>query len=111
MIRVATIDDRLHTERVGPDRTKRTFRARLDGLPDGVFVAVDGMDRATYLIWEGGLLAWSPSGYQRWQPPSRVEVVSVLTPRSTVSVLLAGYKPGVHASASQPCTRQRSTFR
>ena len=40
-IRAATIDDRLHSERVGPDRSKRTFRAKLDELPDGVFVMLD----------------------------------------------------------------------
>ena len=37
-VRADMIDDRLHAERVGPDRSKRTHRANLDDLPDGVFV-------------------------------------------------------------------------
>ena len=40
------IDDRLHAERVAPDRSKRTFEAALDELPDGVFVTVAGVGRA-----------------------------------------------------------------
>ena len=32
------IDDRLHEERVGPVRGKRTFRSKVDDLPDGVFL-------------------------------------------------------------------------
>src|SRR5262249_60040844 len=36
------IDDRLHAERVGPGRSKRTFRAALDGLPDGGVVTLEG---------------------------------------------------------------------
>src|SRR5262249_46416914 len=32
------IDDRLHAERIASDRSKRSFVAALDELPDGVFV-------------------------------------------------------------------------
>ena len=57
-----SINDRLHEERVGPGRSKRTFRANTDELPDGVFVTLDkDVDRA-YLLWEGRLLAWTPVG-------------------------------------------------
>src|SRR5271169_3259583 len=34
------IDSRLHTELLAPDRSKRSFVAALDELPDGVFVTV-----------------------------------------------------------------------
>src|SRR5262249_11505105 len=34
------IDNRLHTERIATDRSKRSFVAALDNLPDGVIVAV-----------------------------------------------------------------------
>jgi hypothetical protein len=37
-----SIDEWLHAERVGPDRSKRTFRVAIDDLPDGVFVTRDG---------------------------------------------------------------------
>ena len=59
---VAMIDGRLHAERVGPERSKRTFLANLDDLPDGVFVTLEGRDGDPYLIRVDELLAWSPAG-------------------------------------------------
>ena len=56
------IDDRLHAERVAPDRSGRSFVAALDGLPDGVFVAVPASGEQAYLVWGNYLLAWSPAG-------------------------------------------------
>lgn len=56
-IRVGTIDDRLHAERVGPDRRKRTYRDRLEDLPDGVFVTLDDRGDEAYLIRGEDLLA------------------------------------------------------
>ncbi len=35
-IRAAVMDERLHADRIGPGRTRRTFRANIDDLPDGV---------------------------------------------------------------------------
>jgi hypothetical protein len=70
------IDQQLHAERLTPDRTKRSYAAALDELPDGVFVTVDG----------GG-------GHAH------------LTPRSTVAAIRAGYVPEVHASADSKNTR------
>ncbi len=57
-----SIDDRLHEERVGPGRSKRTFVANIDDLPDGVFVTLGQEDDRPYLLWDGHLLAWSPAG-------------------------------------------------
>src|SRR6516225_7744293 len=34
------IDDRLHAERIASNRSKRSYMAALDDLPDGVFVTV-----------------------------------------------------------------------
>ncbi len=44
-IRASVMDERLHAERIGPKRTKRTFRANIDDLPDGVFISMDGEQR------------------------------------------------------------------
>jgi hypothetical protein len=95
------IDSRLHAERVTSDRSKRTFTAALDELPDGVFVTPDASGGQAYLVWGGGLLPWSPGGYGR--PRSRPQGVSavVLTPPSTVAAIRAGYVPEVHASAQR----------
>lgn len=98
-IRAAAIDDRLHAERLGPDRLKRTFRANLDDLPDGVFVMLDEQGWDAYLIRGGMLLAWSPGGYRGRLSRPKGREVTVLTPRSTVTAIRAGYEPKVHPTA------------
>lgn len=95
----AMIDDRLHAERVGPARSKQTFRACIADLPDGAFVACDGDEVGAYLLWEGRLLAWSPGGYSAVRSLPGDAEVTVLTPRSTLDVIRAGYVPEVHPSA------------
>src|SRR5205814_309677 len=93
------IDDRLHAERLAPDRSKRSFVAALDELPDGVFVTAATWGEQAYLVWGDHLLAWSPGGYgQRRRRPSGEEV-RVLTPKSTVATIRAGYVPEIHPSA------------
>jgi hypothetical protein len=89
------IDERLHEERVSPDRVRRTFVAPLDELPDGVFVA-DGSEG--FLVWGDRLLKWTPAGYVAGRPRPAGGTATVLTPASTVAVLRAGYVPAVHES-------------
>jgi hypothetical protein len=97
-IRAEMMDSQLHGERVGPDRSKRVFTANIDELPNGVFVKLDATDGNAWLIWGDDLLAWSAGGYrERRCRPS--EVVTVLTPRSTVTAIWQGYVPVVHPSA------------
>ena len=73
--------------------------AKIDDLPDGVFVTSgENVDHA-YLLWGGHLLAWSPGGYLQRRSRPRGERVRVLTPPSTVAAIRAGYVPEVHASA------------
>jgi hypothetical protein len=93
------IDRRLHAERVAAGRSKRLFRAELSGLPDGLFVRGGEWGEGAWLVWDGGLLAWSAGGYTwRIDRPAKGEV-DVLTPESTVGVIRAGYVPEVHPSA------------
>ncbi len=98
-IRASTIDDCLHAERLGEARSKRTFTANIDRLPDGVLVVLSGPGRPAYLIWADELLVWSPGGYVGRQPRPVGEVVAVLTPESTVRAIRQGYAPEVHPSA------------
>lgn len=93
------IDDRLHAERVAPDRSKHTFEAALDGLPDGVFVAVPAWGEEAYLVRGDELLAWSPGGYRERRRRPKGEEVRVLTPPSMVKAIRAGYVPDLHPSA------------
>jgi hypothetical protein len=101
-VRADAMDDRLHVERVGPDRSKRTHRANVDDLPDGVFVNLGGRDGDACLIRGDELLAWSPGGYRERRRRPRGEVVTVLTPESTVCAIRSGYVPEIHPSASMP---------
>ncbi len=88
------IDARLHAERL-EGRAKRTYRSALASLPDGAYALLDAK---AWLVWDRELLAWSGSGYEvRRARPVRREV-DVLTPPSTVAILAAGYRPGVHPS-------------
>jgi hypothetical protein len=97
-IRAMMMDNQLHAERIGPDRSKRVFTANIDDLPDGVFVNLDATVGDAWLIWGDDLLAWSPGGYTAGRPSPK-EAVSVLTPRSTVTAIREGYVPEVHPSA------------
>lgn len=91
------VDKRLHADRLTERRTKRTFRAAIGGLPDGVMVVVDAKPA---LVWQDRLLRWDWHGYEDLEPrPSSLEV-EVLTPSCLVDVIAAGYTPAVHDSAS-----------
>ena len=93
-LRAETVDAVLHRERVGPGKRKVTFEARTGGLPDGTMVARDGELNAAWLIRAGQLLRWSPGGYSDTIAANFEEHVAVLTPRSTVNALTAGYEAG-----------------
>jgi hypothetical protein len=101
-IRADDMDDRLHADRVARDRSKRSERANLDDLPDGVFVGLDGHEGETCLIWGNKLLVWSAGGYRERRRRPKAAVVTVLTPGSTVRAIRSGYVPDVHPSARRP---------
>jgi hypothetical protein len=91
------IDRQLHRERLAGRRAKRVYREDLVDLPDGAYIAVD--ERA-WLVWGKTLFAWSALGYTERRDRSAHREVEVLTPRSTVAVLAAGYRVAVHPSAT-----------
>jgi hypothetical protein len=93
------IDNRLHAERATVNRSKRSFPAALDGLPDGVFVILKTCGEQACLVWGDRLLACSPGGYGKARLRPKRERVRVLTPISTVAVFRAGYVPEIHPSA------------
>jgi hypothetical protein len=95
---VAQIDARLHADRLLRTGVRRSYTAALSELPDGVMVSVDG---APFLVHGGGLLAWTPGGYRDTRGAEATTPVTVITPRATVAVLAAGYRPVLHPSASE----------
>ena len=91
------IDRELHRDRLAADRRPVTYPADLSALPDGVFVGADAGE--ALLLWRGTLLPWSPAGYGAPRPRPGRQRVTVLTPRSTVAAIAAGYTPAVHPTA------------
>jgi hypothetical protein len=68
-------------------------------LPDGAIITVPDWGQEAYLVRGEQLLAWSPGGYGKPRSRPKNTEVSVLTPKSTVRAIRAGYTPDVHPSA------------
>jgi hypothetical protein len=86
------MDRVLHEERLLPGGGKRTYRAALSSLPGGVLVENEGRP---HLIRAGKLRRWSFTGYgpaASVPPPTQV---TVLTPKSIVQAIGAGFVPQI----------------
>jgi hypothetical protein len=92
------LDAVLHAERLTPSGRKRTFSASAASLPAGTFVLLPGQSSA-YLVLDRWLLRWSPFGYDAALARPSAASVRVLTPRSVVKTLAAGYSAALHPSA------------
>lgn len=86
----------LHAERLD-GKAKRMHRRALDGLPDGAMVSLPG--QGPFAVRGERLLPWTPQGYGKPAPRPRGIEADVLTPRTMVDVLAAGYAPRWHGSA------------
>jgi len=95
--RAAAMDERLHAERLD-GRAKRLHRYKIDGLPDGAFIA---MDEGAWVVRGNTLLRWAPKGYDIAKRRPRSIKVDVLTPPAILSVLAAGYRPQWHPTANK----------
>jgi hypothetical protein len=89
------MDKVLHAERLD-GHAKRLHRRRIDRLPDGAVITLEG--EGAFAVRDGALLHWTPSGYGARRPLPR-DSVDVLTPPAILSVLSAGYRPQWHPSA------------
>ena len=94
---IGAIDRELHRDRLDPGGRPLRYRADVASLPDGVFIVLPGVTDAL-LVWHGGVAPWSPAGYGAVRRPGRGQRATVLTPRSTVRTIAAGYVPAVHSS-------------
>ena len=93
--RAPAMDQVLHAERLA-GKDKRLHRRKLDSLPDGAMIALDG---EAFAVRGKHLLPWAPQGYAGARPRPRNAMVDVLTPPAILAVLAAGYRPQWHASA------------
>ena len=97
---ISALDRELQRDRLEADGRQQTTEGVLDTLPDGVFVTLPDRPDEALLLWRGALWSWTAAGYEA--PRRRQDVtprVTILTPRSTVAAVSAGYAPAVHESA------------
>jgi hypothetical protein len=95
-VSVKEIDAQLHDDRVSRNREQITYPDFIDVLPDGVFVELSEAPGAAWLIWCDQLLRWQTDGYEERRAKPVGQMVNVLTPKSTVKAIAAGYRPHVH---------------
>ena len=98
---VGEIDAVLHRDRLTNAKAKRTYRAEIAALPDGVFVLHEG---EAWLLSRAALLRWTPGGYDRHVSRPTDGQVTVLTPQATVRTIAAGYGPLLHPSQVENLT-------
>lgn len=96
---IQALDAALHGQRLTPEGAPQVWQSLLGDLPNGAMVVTDGSD-AAWLVLNEELLEWTPGGYRERRGRAVGERVSVLTPRSVVNVLRAGYRPVLHSSAT-----------
>jgi hypothetical protein len=89
------MDEVLHRERLNA-RAKRLHRRKIESLPDGAVITLDG---AAFAVRGNVLLRWTADGYDARLSRPRQVMVDVLTPPTVLSVLAAGYQPRWHPSA------------
>lgn len=95
------IDERLHADRLAAPGIPRSFTADLRSMPDGAMIDRGG---EPWLVLGGRLLRWTQAGYDRAIARTTGDV-TVITPRATVAVLAAGYRPVLHPSAAAALPR------
>jgi hypothetical protein len=92
------MDEILQRERRHRGR-KVTYETPVGSLPDGTFITRKA-SRKAQLLHNDRLYTWTPGGYTHIDKvPPASEVVAVLTPKSTVAILRAGYIPLLHDSS------------
>jgi hypothetical protein len=92
--KIGDIDAVIHKERIDKQHQKITFLALPKDLPDGVFVQ---FKNEPYLVLDNKCYHWTAAGYGNSIPlPSAP--VEVLTPKSVVNAIKAGYQPQINLS-------------
>ena len=89
---IGRIDEILQRERITSDKSKVIHEDKWSNLPDGTFVS---RDDKPFVIFKSGLYLWTPFGYDDVHPKPTSGKVTVLTPKSIVNTVRAGYHPEV----------------
>ncbi len=89
---IQKIDQVLHQERIGPDKSKIIFGEISDRIPNGSFVCIDN---EAYLVFYQEIFHWTPFGYEKAITLPHKTTLDVLTPKSIVNMFRAGYEPEI----------------
>jgi hypothetical protein len=89
---IQQIDTVLQEQRIADDKSKITYKEKLNSLPDGVFVLFNDHP---HLVYQRQLYSWTPSGYEQPFIANQAIKIPVLTPESTVSAIKMGYVPQI----------------
>ena len=92
------IDFILHAERLNAQRHRVTYLAPARSLPEATFVIHDG---EAHLVHGSRLCSWQPYGYGEGIELPVDATVAVLTPRSVVRTLAAGFAVQIDPSATE----------
>ena len=93
---IKEIDEVLQRERIDKHTNKVTHTRLSSEVPEGTFVQID---RDPYVLRNGKLHAWTPSGYVQNIPLPENRIMTVLTPASMVNTFRMGYVPQVKKSS------------
>jgi len=92
--RSSDLDECLHRDRLDEAGNKRLYASKLDSLPDSIFIRWPLQDsKGTALVTGDTISLWSPKGHGPPQRRPQGIAVEVVTPRSIVKALAAGYRP------------------
>ncbi len=88
-------------------RAKRMHRRKIDGLPDGAFISLDG---EPFAVRGDSLLHWTPAGYDARKRRPHGVTVDVLTPPADARACSkpATSRTGIRARLRIPWRRLRS---
>ncbi len=93
--KVAEMDAMLHGERLsGREKRMHPLDRPISELPDGAMI---GAGKSSFVVVAGHVRRWTPSGYVAAAVAPGGAML--LTPPSTLRVLVAGYRPCFHPSA------------
>lgn len=93
---VKDLDKQLHLERTSRFRKQKNYRSgSINNLPNGGMFTSAKNPATPFLKWQNQYWPWSHSGYGK-PVPIDDELVSILTPQTSVSALRGGYKPIAH---------------
>lgn len=96
---IAEIDAYMHDERIASAGMGTLWRVRTGELPNGSMFTLEADDRQPWVKWDGRMHRWTASGYDRYLPVTEADPVFVITPKSIVRLLSAGFVPTIHGTA------------